>query len=301
MRPSTLARKPGAGSCSCRGPDGGAAAALDAVAEAASRLAAVGPRVIAVRAPGLPDRLFQADALGIRIGGRASSVLATADLAFVASGTDAGSARRADGRRLSNLGGDFAIGRLRIRSWISLVNIVAGEQIVPELLQEEVTAERLEREGATVGSGTDWPLRARLDRVCGRSGPERPEGQRTPCWSDREQRAAGPQPHGLVDETLPASPLYFGRYADARLPSGDGDVSASTVAMLFLVGRSSTTRSTGSPKLSGYPSGFGARGAPARSTLTRPPARSRKRTRLRSLRGTAAPSSRSSSRTCSRS
>ena len=44
--------------------------------------------------------------------------------------------------------------------WISLPNIVAGEEIVPELLQGDVTPERLEKEGAAL-----LDSRQRLDRM----------------------------------------------------------------------------------------------------------------------------------------
>jgi lipid-A-disaccharide synthase len=68
----------------------------------------------------------------------------------------------------------FAIGKRLIRvPWISLVNIVAGEEVVPELLQEQVHATRLEREGAAL---LDAPaqlakMRASLARVEGLLGP----------------------------------------------------------------------------------------------------------------------------------
>lgn len=68
----------------------------------------------------------------------------------------------------------FAIGKRLIRvPWISLVNIVAGEEVVPELLQEQVNAPRLERMGAAL---LDDParlvkMRAGLARVEGLLGP----------------------------------------------------------------------------------------------------------------------------------
>jgi lipid-A-disaccharide synthase len=43
----------------------------------------------------------------------------------------------------------YWLGRLLIRiQWIGLVNIVAGRSIVPELIQQEATAERLSREAS---------------------------------------------------------------------------------------------------------------------------------------------------------
>jgi len=180
-RPSTLARKtrrrlvllPGSRTAELRRH-------WMPMAEAASRLARrLDLEVIAVRAPGLPDRLFPgADALGIRIAeGGLHPVLATADLAFVASGTATLEAALCGAPmvvvyRTSAV--SFAIGRLLIKiPWISLVNIVAGEQIVPELLQEEVTAERLEREGEALLSDPARlaAMRAGLDRVSRALGP----------------------------------------------------------------------------------------------------------------------------------
>ena len=45
--------------------------------------------------------------------------------------------------------------------WISLVNIVAGEEVVPELLQDDVNAARLEEEGAVL---LEDPAPSREDR-----------------------------------------------------------------------------------------------------------------------------------------
>jgi lipid-A-disaccharide synthase len=57
--------------------------------------------------------------------------------------------------------------------WISLVNIVAQEAVVPELLQEQVTAERLEREAAALLSSSDRRERMKrgLARVAAALGP----------------------------------------------------------------------------------------------------------------------------------
>ncbi|HMF09532.1 MAG TPA: hypothetical protein VKJ00_10380, partial [Thermoanaerobaculia bacterium] len=45
----------------------------------------------------------------------------------------------------------FAVGKLLVHvPWISLVNIVAQAPVVPELLQNDVTAERLESEAAAL-------------------------------------------------------------------------------------------------------------------------------------------------------
>ena len=68
----------------------------------------------------------------------------------------------------------FAVGKLLVRvPWISLVNIVAGEDVVPELLQDDVTADRLEKEGAALLESPDRLARMRegLGRAAGRLGP----------------------------------------------------------------------------------------------------------------------------------
>jgi lipid-A-disaccharide synthase len=132
------------------------------MAEAASRLSRrLDLEVVAVKAPGLPGRLFpEADALGIRIADSSiHALLATADLAFVASGTATLEAALCGAPmvvvyRTSPV--SFAIGRLLVNlRWISLVNIVAGEEVVPELLQGDVTAQRLEREGEALLSSPE--------------------------------------------------------------------------------------------------------------------------------------------------
>jgi lipid-A-disaccharide synthase len=150
------------------------------MAEAAARLARrFDLEVIAVRASGLSDQLFPgADALGIRIASSdLHSLLASADLAFVASGTATLEAALCGAPMIvmyrTSLA-SYAIGRLLVRvPWISLVNIVAGEEIVPELLQGDVTADRLEREGEALLSSPDrlGRMREGLGRVARALGP----------------------------------------------------------------------------------------------------------------------------------
>jgi lipid-A-disaccharide synthase len=125
-----------------------------------------GLEAFVIRAPGLPEELYPgAREAGIRfVSSGAHALLASADLAVVASGTATLETALCgtpmivvySASRLS-----FAIGRRLVKvPWISLVNIVAREAIVPELLQEHVTPKRLEE-------GVDALLDApeRLDRM----------------------------------------------------------------------------------------------------------------------------------------
>lgn len=61
---------------------------------------------------------------------------------------------------------------VRLR-WISLVNIVAGAEVVPELLQGRLTVENLEREGEAILSspGRAAAMKAGLARVAEALGP----------------------------------------------------------------------------------------------------------------------------------
>src|SRR6185295_6277000 len=127
------------------------------MAEAARRLAErLDLEVVAVRAPGLaPDAFSVRGAAGIRtVTDGLHAVLATADLAFVASGTATLEAALCGAPMVvvyRTSAASFAIGKRLIRvPWISLVNIVAGEEVVPELLQDDVNAARLEKEGAVL-------------------------------------------------------------------------------------------------------------------------------------------------------
>ncbi len=68
----------------------------------------------------------------------------------------------------------FAVGRRLVQvPWISLVNLVAQEPVVLELLQEEFNAERLEREGEALLSDPMRLSRMRegLARVARALGP----------------------------------------------------------------------------------------------------------------------------------
>ncbi len=150
------------------------------MAEAAARLARrLDLELVAVRAPGLPDALFEGAAeRGIRVvAGGLHPLLASADLAFVASGTATLEAALCGAPMIvvyRTSGFSHAIARALVRlRWISLVNIVAGEEIVPELLQDRLTPEALEREGEAILSSPvrREKMKAGLARVAEALGP----------------------------------------------------------------------------------------------------------------------------------
>jgi len=104
-------------------------------------------------APGLGSDMYPGAAeAGVRLAGEGLHRLVTsADLAFVASGTATlevalcGTPLVVVYRTSRS---SFAIGSALVRvPWISLVNIVAQEAVVPELLQDRLTPEALRREG----------------------------------------------------------------------------------------------------------------------------------------------------------
>jgi lipid-A-disaccharide synthase len=160
------------------------------MAEAASRLARRQDlELVAVRAPGLAEDLFAGAAekgITLAVSGM-HALLATADLGFVASGTATLETALCGAPMIvvyKTSAASFAVGKLLVRvPWISLVNIVAGEEVVPELLQDDVTADRLEREGAALLDSPDRlaGMREGLARVAGRLGP--------PGGSDRAAEA----------------------------------------------------------------------------------------------------------------
>jgi lipid-A-disaccharide synthase len=150
------------------------------MAEAAARLARrLDLDLIAVRAPGLAEDLFPGAAeKGITLAATGMhALLATADLAFVASGTATLEAALCGAPMIvvyKTSAASFAVARLLVRvPWIALVNIVAGEEIVPELLQDDATADRLEKEGAALLESPDRLARMRegLARAAERLGP----------------------------------------------------------------------------------------------------------------------------------
>jgi lipid-A-disaccharide synthase len=123
------------------------------MADAASRLARrLDLEVVAARARELPEALFAGAAeRDIRvIAGGLHPLLASADLAFVASGTATLEAALCGAPMIvvyRTSAFSHAIARALVRlSHFSLVNIVAEEEVVPEFLQERLTVENLERE-----------------------------------------------------------------------------------------------------------------------------------------------------------
>ena len=123
------------------------------MASAAERLARrLDLEVVAIRAGELPEELFTGAARrGITVVATGlHALLATADLALVASGTATLEAALCGTPMIvlyRTSPASYAIGRSLIHlRWISLANIVAGEEVVPELLQNDVTADRLEAE-----------------------------------------------------------------------------------------------------------------------------------------------------------
>ena len=125
------------------------------LAEAAARLSRrFDLDVFAVRAPGLAEGLFEgAAARGVTVTEEGlHPLLASADLAFVASGTATLDAALCGAPmvvvyRTSALSHAIARALVRLR-WIALVNIVAGEPVVPELIQGALTPDALESAGA---------------------------------------------------------------------------------------------------------------------------------------------------------
>ncbi|HEY6100541.1 MAG TPA: lipid-A-disaccharide synthase, partial [Anaeromyxobacter sp.] len=150
------------------------------MAEAALRLARRhGLEVAAVLAPGVTaSSLEGAEENGIRVVTEGlHPLLASADLAFVASGTATLEAALCGAPMVvfyRTSWASYAVGKLLIRvPWISLPNIVAGEEVVPELVQGQATARRLEEEGEAILASPERAaaMRAGLARVAERLGP----------------------------------------------------------------------------------------------------------------------------------
>ena len=135
--------------------------------------------VVAVRAAGLPASLFGGAAeRGIRVVDTGMHpVLASADLALVASGTATLEAALCGAPMVvfyKTGSFSWAVARALVRlKWASLVNIVAGDAVVPELIQDAFTVERLVAAGAELLSdpGKTAAMRARLAQVAAQLGP----------------------------------------------------------------------------------------------------------------------------------
>ncbi|MEW6431696.1 MAG: lipid-A-disaccharide synthase [Myxococcota bacterium] len=127
---------------------------LPTLVEVCRRVRALRPGVqfVIPVAPGLPRELltgpFEGTGLSpVFIDGRAPEVVGASDVAVVASGTatlEAGLMRRpmVVVYRVNPL--SYAVGKVLVKiPFFSLVNLLAGKRVVPELLQGEFTAERV--------------------------------------------------------------------------------------------------------------------------------------------------------------
>jgi lipid-A-disaccharide synthase len=173
--------------------------------EAASRLARRHDLdLIVVRAPGVDASLFPGSGEhGVLVAPAAArhALLASADLAFVASGTATLEAALCGAPMVMvyrTSPASALLGRLLVRiPWIALVNIVAGEGVVPELLQEEVQASRLEAEGEALLSSPERvaAMKLGLARAARNLGP--------PGGSERAAQA-------VLEVLEPGAPLAAG-------------------------------------------------------------------------------------------
>jgi lipid-A-disaccharide synthase len=163
----------------------------DVMREAALNLGRRHPlEVVAIRAPGLPLSLYAgAVESGVTVApaGERHGLLSSSDLAFVASGTATLEAALCGAPMVvvyRTSPASHALARLLVRiSRISLVNIVAGEPVVPELIQKDFRVPRLEEEGEALLSSPERVRRMRegLARVARDLGP--------PGGSERAARA----------------------------------------------------------------------------------------------------------------
>lgn len=111
-----------------------------------------GTRVVVPVAPGLPRELVEAPFLAagvtpMRVEGRAAELVGACDVALVASGTatlEAGLMRRPLVAVYRVNGLSYAIGKLLVRiPFFCLVNLLVGKKVVPELLQGDMTVDRI--------------------------------------------------------------------------------------------------------------------------------------------------------------
>jgi len=119
------------------------------------RAAVPGAQFIVARAPHLDDNFFAAiGSAAVVVEGDTDTVLASADVALTASGTATVQAALHDTPmvivyRLSPL--TYRLGRRLVTvSTIGMVNLIAGERIVPELVQDAFTPEAMAREAIPI-------------------------------------------------------------------------------------------------------------------------------------------------------
>jgi lipid-A-disaccharide synthase len=156
---------------------------LPGLAEAAERIRAAVPaaQFVVARAPHLDDRLF--DTVRTRLAGAmvlvegdTDAVLASADVALTASGTATVQTALHDTPmvivyRVSPLSYRL-LRRLVTVETIGMVNLIAGERIVPELVQDAFTPEAVAREAVSMLTDPERAarIRAGLARVRARLG-----------------------------------------------------------------------------------------------------------------------------------
>jgi lipid-A-disaccharide synthase len=134
------------------------------LAEVAARVIAQKPgtRVVVPVAPGLPREFVEAPfaAGGVKpilIDGRAAEVVGACDVALVASGTatlEAGLMRRPLVAVYRVNAFSYAVGKMLVRiPFFCLVNLLVGKKVVPELLQGDMTVDRIVAELEPLWSG----------------------------------------------------------------------------------------------------------------------------------------------------
>lgn len=157
------------------------------IMEACSLLAAGGDKIEGIQyvhaaAPGLPPELFESRRPGsgvnvTRVQGATYDALAAADCAIIASGTATVEAALLGTPmvviyRVTPVSA-FILRRMIRTPFIGMVNLIAGKQIVPELIQDSFTPRALEREvrQLLVSSASRDEMKAGLAEVRARLGP----------------------------------------------------------------------------------------------------------------------------------
>ncbi len=198
-----------------------------------------GAQFVVARAPHLDDDLF-AVARGLPsraiVDGETDAVLASADVALTASGTATVQAALHDTPmvvvyRLSPL--TYRLGRPLVKvDTFGMVNLIAGERIVPELIQDAFTPDAVADEAVSMlTDGTRAPAgqrgsraRARAARRAGREPPRRrghlegdlDDANHDSCCSLMAAVAAGAAPSATVLLPADLGDLSRGAYAIAR-------------------------------------------------------------------------------------